>query len=181
MNFIVRVFIILGCLMTIGYFLKARADELNKNELELEETLIVTSPGFASGEQMPNRYSGNGADVSPALYLENLVEEGVSIAIIMDDEDHPIRGYNHWVIWNIPARKVIDEGINEGVQGKSSYGSKHYYRGPKPPFGTHRYTFKVYVLDVMLDLDEDHRKKDLQEAMKGHILQYGTLSGTYTK
>jgi Raf kinase inhibitor-like YbhB/YbcL family protein len=69
--------------------------------------------------------------------------------------------------------------LGNAVQGKSAYGGKHYYRGPLPPFGTHRYVFKVYVLDTLLELPPSAGKADLQRAMRGHVLQYGTLSATY--
>jgi len=48
-----------------------------------------------------------------------------------------------------------------------------------PPFGTHRYQFHVFVLDSTLDLDSTCGKSDLLNAMEGHILQYGTLTGWY--
>ena len=48
-----------------------------------------------------------------------------------------------------------------------------------PLFGTHRYQFHVFVLDSTLDLDSSHGKSDLLNAMEGHILQYGTLTGWY--
>ncbi len=69
--------------------------------------------------------------------------------------------------------------LENALQGRSAYGGKHYYRGPKPPFGTHKYEFKVYVLDIMLDLKKNANKEQLQIAMKGHILQYGTLTGQF--
>jgi Raf kinase inhibitor-like YbhB/YbcL family protein len=65
------------------------------------------------------------------------------------------------------------------VQGKSGYGGKHWYRGPLPPFGTHKYIFRVYVLDSKLDLKTDADKAVLKKAMEGHILQYGALEGRF--
>jgi len=147
--------------------------------------LIVSSPSFVNG-MIPVEFTGDGEDKSPELVLENISEEAVSIAVIMDDLDHPIRGYNHWVIWNIPPQNVIPEGITHGAtveeMGSALQGigyGRHRYRGPKPPFGSHRYQFHVFVLDTMLDLNADAYKKDLLAAMDGHILQYGSVTGSY--
>lgn len=154
-----------------------------------EVNLNVTSRAFEDGGRIPKKYTGMGDDVSPPIKLEQIDKKAKTIAIIMDDLDHPLGTYNHWVIWNIPASfSDIPEGISkekvvrslgEAVQGKSEYGSKHYYRGPKPPSGTHKYIFKVYVLDIALDLNENWGKAVLQRKMEGYILQYGTLTGYF--
>ena len=153
------------------------------------KNLKVTSPAFADGGSMPRRYSGRGEDLSPPLEIHDISPDAQSIAVIMDDHEHPAGIFNHWVIWNIPASYGrIPEGIPHAevvpslggaVQGRSAYGGKHYYRGPLPPFGTHTYVFKVYVLDTTLDLPASARKPDLQREMEGHILQFGTLTGTF--
>ena len=153
------------------------------------ENLKITSEAFENGGRIPKKYTGRGEDVSPPIKIHSIASEAKSIAIIMDDIDHPIGVYNHWLIWNIPAafdeipeaipKKEIVSSLGNAVQGKSAYGGKHYYRGPKPPFGTHKYVFKVYVLDTLLNLKNNAGKKELQEAMKGKILQYGTLTGEF--
>jgi hypothetical protein len=107
----------------------------------------------------------------------------------MDDLDHPIGIFNHWVIWNLPATLIeLPEGIEHGavvgslggaIQGKSAYGGKHYYRGPKPPMGSHRYRFSVYILDEKLALPDDAEKVELQTAMQEHVIQYGELTGVF--
>ena len=54
------------------------------------------------------------------------------------------------------------------------------YGGPCPPKGSlHRYLFKVYALDVELEFDSGTEKKELLEAMQGHVLARGQLMGTY--
>ncbi|MGM0168093.1 YbhB/YbcL family Raf kinase inhibitor-like protein [Enterococcus sp. AZ135] len=150
--------------------------------------LKVTSSAFEDGGKIPVKYTGNGEDVSPELQLAELDKEAVSLVVIMDDLDHPLAGvYNHWLIWNVPPMTIIPAEIPEGkqvsgladaVQGVG-YG-KHRYRGPKPPFGSHRYKYNVFVLDTTMDLAASTKKRALLEAMEGHILQYGYLIGEYT-
>lgn len=149
--------------------------------------LTVTSSAFENLGVIPDRHTGRGEDISPDFELSVLMESAVSIAIIMDDLDVPWKSnFTHWVIWNIPAVAQIPEGISHGeavleldgaVQGVA-YG-RNRYRGPMPPFGTHRYQFHVFVLDTTLNLDSSCSKSDLLDAMEGHILQYGTLAGWY--
>jgi Raf kinase inhibitor-like YbhB/YbcL family protein len=104
----------------------------------------------------------------------------------MDDLDFPLGVFNHWVIWNIPPQTQIPEAIPHGavvnslggaIQGKG-YGINQY-KGPNPPFGTHRYKFNVYVLDTKINLDSKADKKELLKQMDGHILQYGSITGKF--
>lgn len=151
--------------------------------------VIVTSPAFKINGTIPIEYTGNGEDISPELRLSKLDDEAVSLAVIMDDIDHPLAGvYNHWLIWNLPINQVIPAKIPSGeqiaelgdaIQG-TGYG-KHRYRGPKPPFGSHRYKYHVFILNKKLDLSADTKKAELLTAMKGHILQYGYLVGEYPR
>lgn len=153
-----------------------------------DKSIIVTSTAFENEGIIPAKYTGYGDDLSPDLTLSSINENAKSIAIIMDDVDHPIKAnFNHWLIWNIPVSQNIPENIPHGKTVPSLNGAfqgrgygKHRYRGPKPPFNwSHRYQFNVYVLDSMLDLDNSSRKNDLLQAMEGHILQQGFLIGRY--
>lgn len=153
----------------------------------MKNHLIVTSPTFENEALIPICYTGRGEDISPELHLSPLCDGAKSLAIIMDDLDHPIPAYNHWTLWNVPVMQVIPENIpygahvnelNGAMQGRG-YG-KNRYRGPKPPFNwSHRYQFNVYALDCMLDLLSSSRKKNLLDAIQGHILQEGSLIGHF--
>ncbi|MGI6153967.1 MAG: YbhB/YbcL family Raf kinase inhibitor-like protein [Christensenellaceae bacterium] len=154
----------------------------------MERNLTVTSPAFENDGAIPIKYTGRGEDLSPELRLSEIDPGAKSIAIIMDDVDHPLPYYNHWVIWNIPVMPVIPEAIPRGAQVATLNGAvqgrgygKHRYRGPKPPFNwSHRYQFNVYVLDTLLDLPAKTKKNALLDAMEGHILQQGFLTGKFS-
>lgn len=149
--------------------------------------LSVSSPDFENLGVIPDKHTGRGEDISPAFELSGIAEGAASIAIIMDDLDVPWKSnFTHWVIWNIPVTTQIPEGISHGetiselggaIQGVAF--GRNRYRGPMPPFGTHRYQFHIFVLDTTLDLAGSCGKSDLVDAMEGHILQYGTLTGWY--
>jgi len=160
--------------------------------MEPLKDLLIESPSFLNHGPMPKIHTGFDQDISPAFRLSNVSERSVSIAIIMDDLDIPmIKAYNHWLIWNIPGTGEITGSIPYGpavpllgnaVQG-IGYG-KHRYRGPKQPVfvrNTHRYIFRFYTLDCFLDLSCGARKKELLAAMAGHIIQEGSITGTYRR
>jgi len=149
--------------------------------------LIVKTPAFEEGGLIPIQHTGYGADISPEMHLSCIDEQAKSIAVMMDDLDHPMPAYNHWIIWNIPVMNIIPANISHGEVVESLSGAvqglgygKHRYRGPKPPFNwSHRYQFNVFILDRSLDLPAKSRKRDLIKAMEGHILQQAALIGHY--
>ena len=143
--------------------------------------LTITSPAFENNKLMPKKYAAGGENISPPLNIGGMPEGTKSLVLIVDDPDTPMKiTWNHWVMWNIPPTSRIEEGSALGVQGRNT-ARRNSYDGPSPPFGTHRYFFKVYALDTNLDLDPNASKKDVERAMENHILAKGELIGLYHK
>ena len=142
----------------------------------------VQSTAFQQGQAIPKRYTCDGEDLSPPLSLSNVPAATKSLAIIMDDPDAPGGTFDHWIAWNVPpSTRELGEGARVERQGKNDFGVTRY-RGPCPPRGpAHRYFFKVYALDTMLDLPEGATKEELEGAMEGHVLARGELMGTYRR
>ena len=151
-------------------------------------TISVSSSAFQEGGMIPSKYTCDGQDISPPLSWEGTPEATKSIALISDDPDAPMGTWVHWVMWNIPpnvheltenvsSNPELPDGSRQGITdfGRSGYG------GPCPPGGTHRYYFKVYALDTVLELSNRTKKTDLLKAMKGHILAEGQLMGKYKR
>jgi Raf kinase inhibitor-like YbhB/YbcL family protein len=148
----------------------------------------VTSTAFQEGAVIPEQYTGDGRDDSPPLRWSGAPEATKSFALICDDPDAPRGTWVHWVMWNIPASQTeFKAGIRTEAhlardirQGKNDFANVGY-GGPAPPPGKpHRYFFKVYALDGMLNLPEGTTTKaQLEQAMKGHVLGSGQLMGTY--
>ncbi len=151
-------------------------------------TIQLTSSAFAEGGMIPERYTCDGRNVSPDLTWAGIPGETRTLALICDDPDAPVGTWVHWVLFNIPAKQT---GLPAEVVSKAELagGAKHGindfqrlgYGGPCPPGGTHRYFFKLYALDIELDLDSGATKARLEEAMQGHILAEGQLMGKYTR
>ena len=146
----------------------------------------VSSPAFEPGGAIPQKYTGEGRDVSPPLIWEGLPDETKEIAFICDDPDAPTPNpWVHWVVYKIPADVMgFREGSTQGevLEGKNDFGTLGY-GGPMPPrgHGVHHYYFKVYALDVELEVAAGLTKEQLLEAIEGHVLDEGELVGIYER
>jgi Raf kinase inhibitor-like YbhB/YbcL family protein len=144
------------------------------------KNLSVSSPAFEHNALIPAKYTCDGDDVSPPLTVEGAPEETRSLVLVVDDPDAPMGTWDHWVVWNIPPARSIAEDTVPGTEGLNTY-RRHSYGGPCPPSGTHRYFFKVYALDIMLNLSSNATKRELEKAMQGHVLAKGELIGLYCR
>ena len=140
----------------------------------------ITSPDFKHNEFIPKKFTCQGEDINPALIIESIPKEAKSLAMIVDDPDAPMGTWVHWVVYDIGVVERIEENSIPGKQGSNNFGRKNY-GGPCPPSGTHRYFFKIYALDQMLNLKEGLSKQELEKAMQGHILEKAELIGLYRK
>jgi hypothetical protein len=153
----------------------------------------LISTAFAQGQPIPQKYTGEGADVSPPLSWSALPQGTKELAVICDDPDAPGGTWVHWIVYKIPAAATglpEDVGGAEGrqpelssmVEGRNSF-DETGYGGPMPPpgDGKHRYFFRLYALDSELALEPGLDKPSLLEAIEGHILAVGELTGTYER
>ena len=130
------------------------------------------------------KYTGYGEDISPEFDIKNLSLNAKTIAITLEDLDHPIKNFTHWVIWNIPATKIIKEAISlsrdiKNMKQGIAYGW-HRYAGPKPPKRkSHSYKFTLYVLDCEMNLSANIFKKTFLKKSAEHILQKGEIIGRF--
>ena len=142
----------------------------------------ITSFAFQEGGNIPSKFTCDGSDISPPLQITGVPSEAKSLVLIADDPDAPSGLFTHWLIWNIPPQTIsISEGsAPKGVHGTNDFG-KPDYKGPCPPPGTHRYSFKIYALDRELDLRGGAKRSQLDAAMKGHVVAQGVLVGRYAR
>lgn len=148
----------------------------------------LSSPAFADGQMIPPKYTADGEDISPPLAWEGLPQGTQSLVLICDDPDAPVGIWVHWLIWNIPKdagslpenvpmQKQLANGDRQGVNDFGRIG----YGGPAPPGGTHRYFFRLYALNTVLDLPAGASRAQLEKAMKGRILGQAQLMGKYAR
>lgn len=142
----------------------------------------LTSTAFVDNEAMPAKYTCDGEDVNPPLQITGVPDGAKSLVLIVDDPDAPAGNWVHWVVFNVPPSmtEILENHGPPGVHGKGTSGNLEYH-GPCPPDRQHRYFFKLYALDAMLDLAEGASKEEVKRAMAGHILGQAELIGLYER
>lgn len=146
----------------------------------------LSSPAFVANASIPSTYTCDGKNISPPLTISGVPVDARSLVLIMDDPDVPaasgVKIWDHWVVFNMPPTVTdIPEATQpQGTKGKGTRGSLAY-GGPCPPDREHRYFFKLYALDAMLDLPSGSSKADVESAMTGHIVEQAELVGRYAR
>jgi Raf kinase inhibitor-like YbhB/YbcL family protein len=166
------------------------------------QSIPLRSPAFADGGMIPRTFTCDGSDRSPPLDWSGVPSSAQSLVLICDDPDAPLGTWSHWVVINLDPRvRALNEGIPpeetfaavtaetpgsadgkppRARQGTNDFG-KIGYGGPCPPRGTHRYFFRLYALDVLLELGASATRNQVLKSIEGHILAEGRLMGKYRR
>ena len=145
----------------------------------------LESEAFDNGEVIPRKYGYKNGNQSPPLMISGIPENTSSLVLIMDDPDAVgVVGkvWVHWVLWNIdPSTLELKENSIplDCLEGETDFGEIGY-GGPAPPDKEHTYIFKLYALDQKLDANKGSTKKQIEEAMKNHIIAETKLEGRYS-
>ena len=154
--------------------------------------LVLTSPAFAPGAEIPTPFTCEGRDISPLLEWTGVPDGTKSLVLIVDDPDAPDPAapkmtWVHWVLYDLPSEiRSLPEGVSPSDlpagtrEGRNDW-KRTGYGGPCPPIGRHRYFHKLYALDVVLGDLGTPTKAEVEKAMKGHLLASADLMGTYQK
>ena len=141
----------------------------------------LSSPAFADSGAILQKYTCQGANVSPELKWSEAPAGTQSFVLIMDDPDAPGGTFTHWVLFDIPAgtRQLAEGAASIGVSGANSLGQAGYM-GPCPQSGIHRYYFRLYALDVpVLNLNAGAARGEVEAAMKNHLVGAADTMGRY--
>ncbi|MEP6602261.1 MAG: YbhB/YbcL family Raf kinase inhibitor-like protein [Nitrospirota bacterium] len=162
----------LGCALAL-----ASASLASAQSPTPEVKVTVSSPSFQADGNIPDQFGCKGANVNPPLQFRGFPAETKSLVLVVDDPDAPGVLFTHWLVWNIdPATtKIGERSVPAGaIQGTNDFGNVGY-GGPCPPSGTHRYFFRIFALDQALDLKSGAKRRELNEALAGHVLAHGEL------
>mgnify|MGYP003771604119 FL=1 len=178
--------IIIGVILvlTYNYFEKENPNNIQNINQLATTNMKITIDSFKNGENIPLKYSCDGDNINPEIKITEIPQEAQSLVLIMDDPDAPMGVFTHWVIFNIPASSTII--INENsipqnsVLGLNS-ANKTSYVGPCPPAGTHRYYFKVFALDSLLNLKDGAKREEIEKEMANHIIDQTQYLGLYQR
>jgi Raf kinase inhibitor-like YbhB/YbcL family protein len=156
--------------------------------------LRIHSVAFEHGGPIPVKYTADGENISPPIGWGKVPEGTAGLVLVAEDPDapspfFPIIKWVHWVVYGIPPdvtalveglppEPVLPGGIRQGVSSFKKFG----YGGPAPPFGEHRYYFRIYATDINPAFSSPRvTKKEVLKAIKGHILAQGELMGRYRR
>ncbi|MBN1231305.1 MAG: YbhB/YbcL family Raf kinase inhibitor-like protein [Anaerolineales bacterium] len=159
---------------------------MNKYQPIGDRDFVIESSSFSEGTEIPEKYTCDGENISPELHWFSPPNDTVSLVLIMDDPDAPLKPWSHWVLYNLsPDMNSLPEAVNPGqLSSNVSPGINSWkdaiYGGPCPPLGTHRYFFSLYALDINIPVG-DYTSDKLQELMEGHILAKAVTWGIYSE
>jgi Raf kinase inhibitor-like YbhB/YbcL family protein len=152
----------------------------------------LTSPAFADGSVIPDKYTQAGESTSPELEWSNVPPGTATFVLLFHDPDVALQkktdDVTHWIAWNIPGSATkLEEGIKEGatlpdgmIQGKNTRGANAYMGPGAGAAGPeHHYTFELFALDTKLDLGPDASRAEVISAMQGHIIGKAVWEGRF--
>jgi len=148
----------------------------------------LTCSAFEDGGRIPERHTGDGDDVSPAVSWTKVPDGTKQFALICHDPDAPLiksggYGFVHWVLYGIPgSTDSLDQGIGEYVRGINDFGDMAY-GGPMPPegHGTHHYFFWLLALDAEPELPSGLSMWELLREIEPMVIGMSRLMGTYSR
>jgi Raf kinase inhibitor-like YbhB/YbcL family protein len=152
-------------------------------------SLSLSSPSWSDGHEIPQKFTCDRENVSPALSWSSPPSQTQSLVLIFSDPYWLVGSFSHWILYNLPSKtRQLPEAVPQqtqlpggGQQGQNDVGHIGYY-GPCPGFGSsHRYVFQLYALDSQLKLPASPTQGQVEVAMRGHILAKGSLIAPYSR
>jgi Raf kinase inhibitor-like YbhB/YbcL family protein len=167
---------------------------ITRADLVPTASLSLNSPAFGDMARLPERFTADGAGVSPPLFWSDPPAGTAMLALLVEDADAPTpQPLVHAILWNLPPRAgelaegaIVADGpgsAEQGDVGRNSYLGKGWLP-PDPPrgHGEHRYVFQLFALDAVVEIGgETPGRGAMLDAMAGHVLAAGVLTGTYSR
>jgi Raf kinase inhibitor-like YbhB/YbcL family protein len=144
---------------------------------DVPRTIELRSDAFVSDEPMPpSRHS-------PPLSWSSVPPEARCMVLVVEDVDVPLlRPFVHAIAYEIePATTSFVAGALVEAQtalGYNGLGRRAYAAPtPLPGHGPHRYVFTLLAIDFIPRFDQPPTKHRLLDAVSGHVLALGELTG----
>lgn len=179
------------------YFLRGAPPEAGAPSLDIQTAsstlhgMKLSSAAFKDEGFIPREYTCDGKGMNPPLSISGVPERAKSLVLIVEDPDVPkevmdIGVFDHWILFNIPTTtvEIPEDDMAAGTPGMATSGKGEYVPPCPPPEyepSTHRYIFRLFALDTMLELKANAPKAVLEEAMQGHVIDTAELMGKYQR
>jgi Raf kinase inhibitor-like YbhB/YbcL family protein len=144
-------------------------------------TLDLRSPAFDEGEELSAERS------SPPLAWSGVPPGTKTLALIVEDVDVPLpRPFVHAVAYALdPATTSLAAGELEAARLplglNSARGTSYRPPRPIPGHGSHRYVFTLLAVNFVPHFDQPPSRGRLLDAIAGHVLALGELTGTHER
>lgn len=167
----------------VYYYLKNGSTSGLTNTVLTKPLIDVSSTEFDNGGAIPVRFTCDGADTNPPFLFDRVNPNAKSLVFILEDTStKPV--FTHWILFNIdPSTVNIDKPsdlIGASI-GTNDFG-KTEYDGPCPPKGLiHKYYFRLFALDTVLNLPNGIKRAKIDSATIGHIIGRGEIFGIYSR
>jgi Raf kinase inhibitor-like YbhB/YbcL family protein len=155
---------------------------------DAHKKMSLSSTAFKDGQTIPADYTCDGKNISPQLHWTGAPANTQSLILIVDDPDAPTGVWTHWIAFNLSTdtSELAEDFAKSPETSATKQGTNDFkkigYGGPCPPLGKpHRYFFRIFALDTMLNLPSGATRKEVDAAMAKHVLAIGQLMGSYQK
>ncbi len=184
MKFFIGLLIVFSLLLGVGiyyYYTTGNTFGLDRTFLS-HPTIDISSTEFVNGGVIPPRFTCDDVNTNPPFLLDRVTPDAKSLVFIV--EDVTVKpSFTHWIVFNIDPKTINIDRPSDLIGasiGTNDFG-KMEYDGPCPPKGSaHKYYFRLYAIDKMLDLPDGAKRSEVDAAMNGHKLGWGEMFGTYS-
>lgn len=183
MKKLILITILIIVFLTVGVILKKNILSSDHSTVQPKGVHMKLTSVFEHNTKIPSKYTCDGDDLAPELTISEVPVGAKELVLIVDDPDAPMGTWVHWVLYNIPVSttKIDNNNLPKDVkQGMTDFG-RIGWGGPCPPSGEHRYFFKLYAIDKALDMPQGALKAQVEQAIKGHIVEETQLIGLYKR
>jgi Raf kinase inhibitor-like YbhB/YbcL family protein len=148
-------------------------------------SIEVRSVAFEADLPLPISCTVDGVGAPPPLSFHGLPKSAASLVVLCEDPDAPMpEPYVHWMLYGIPgATEALDAQSQGSYRAGQNSKLELGFTPAAPPLGhgVHHYHFQVFALDRTVDLDAGVGRSDLLDVLKGHVLAWGEIVGTYER
>ena len=149
----------------------------------------VRSSAFDAQRPLPERYTADGAGLSPPLEWRGVPESASQVVVVVEDADSPTPSplvHAIVVLKDLRESSLVEGALNSpdhagyGLQtGRNSFLSQAWLPPDPPPgHGVHRYVFQVFALREA-DLSAVPGRQEVFRAVQEHGLAGGYCIGTF--